>query len=115
MISRFEVSHLVNDALKHKIKSLHPYTFCLNLDPGFDMYTSMHDLTAVAHNAIDSQDMILLKQCINVAERLHKEGDHLVQGIVENVFIYELSSRVSKDVWPRAFYNLYLKQIMSSN
>jgi hypothetical protein len=115
MISRYEVSQVVNDALKQKIKKLHPYSLCFNLDLSLDMYTSMHDLTTIAKNAADSHDMILLKQCMNVAERLYKEGERLVKGVVENIFIYELSSKVSKGILPKAFYDVYLKQVMSSN
>jgi hypothetical protein len=37
MISRYEVSHVVNDALKQKIKRLHPYSQCFNLDLSLDM------------------------------------------------------------------------------
>ena len=79
------------------------------------MYTSMHDLTTIAKNAAASHDMILLKQCIHVAERLYKDGEHLVQDVVENIFIYEMSSKVSKTVLPKAFYEVYLKQVMNSN
>src|SRR5450755_2600522 len=100
MISRYEVSQVVNDALKQKIKSLHPYSLCFNLDLSLDMYTSMHDLTTIAKNAADTHDMILLKQCMNVAERLYKDGERLVKGVVENIFIYELSSKVSKGILP---------------
>jgi hypothetical protein len=115
MISRFEVSQVVNDALKKNIKKLHPYSLCFNLDLSLDMYTSVHDLTTVAKNAADSHDLILLKQCMNVAEKLYKDGERLVQGVMENIFIYELSSRVSKVMLPKAFYDVYLKQVMNSN
>jgi hypothetical protein len=115
MISRYEVSHVVNDALKENITSLHPFTQCFNLDPGMDIYTSVQDLTRVAKNAAEAHDTILLKQCMQVAEKLHKDGEHLVQGVVENIFIYELSSRVAKGMLPKTFYEIYLKQVMSSN
>jgi hypothetical protein len=115
MISRYEVSQVINDTLKHKIYGLHPYSRCFNLDLSLDMYTSMHDLTTLAKNAAVTHDMILLKQCMSVAERLYKDGEHLVQDVVENTFIYELSPRVSKTILPKAFYEVYLKQVMNSN
>ena len=115
MISRYEVSQVINDALKQKIKRLRPYSQCFNLDLSLDMYTSMHDLATLAKNAADSHDIISLKQCMNVAERLYNDGEHLVKGVVENIFIYGLSSKVSKDMLPKAFYDVYLKQVMSSN
>jgi hypothetical protein len=34
---------------------------------------------------------------------------------VENIFIYELSSKVSKGVLSKAFYEVYMKQVMNSN
>jgi hypothetical protein len=115
MITRYEVARVVNDALNQKIKQLHPYTQCFNLDLSLDMYRSIHDLTTIAKNAAVTHDMILLKQCMRVAERLYKEGEHLVQGVVENIFIYELSSKVAKGVFSKAFYEVYLKQVMNSN
>jgi hypothetical protein len=114
MISRYEVSQVINDALKQKIQGLHP-SQCLNLDLSLDMYSSIHDLTALAKKAAVTDDMILLKQCLNVAERLYKDGEHLVQGVMENIFIYEMSSKVSKDLLPKAFYEVYLRQVMNSN
>lgn len=115
MISRYEVSYVINDALKQKIRGLRPYLQCLNLDLSLDMYTSMHDLTTLAKNAAVTQDMILLKECMSVAERLYKDGEHVVQDVVENIFIYELSSKVAKGILPKAFYEVYLKQVMNSN
>jgi hypothetical protein len=113
MISRYEASRVINDSLKQKIKKLHPYSQCFNLDPGLDIYTAMHDLATVAKNAVKTQDLMLYKQCIQVAEKLYSEGEHLVQDIVENVFIYEISSKVSKPMLPKKFYDVYMKQVMS--
>jgi hypothetical protein len=115
MISRYEVSQVINGALKQKIQQLHSHAQCLNLDISLDLYTSVHDLTSIAKKAAVSDDMILLKQCLSVAERLYKEGEHLVQDVIENIFIYELSSKVSKSVLPKSFYTVYLKQVMESN
>jgi len=115
MISRYEVSQIINDALRQKIKGLHPYSQCFNLDLSLDMYTSIQDLTTLAKNAAVSHDMILYRQCLAVAEKLYKDGEHLVQGVVENIFVYELSSKVSKGMLPKAFYEVYLKQVMNSN
>ena len=113
MISRYEVSRVINDTLNQKIKKLHPYTECFNLDLSLDMYTAVHDLTTLAKNAAVMHDMILYNQCLHVAEKLYKEGEHLVQDVVENIFIYELSSKVSKGMLPKAFYEVYLKQVMN--
>jgi hypothetical protein len=113
MITRYEVSRVINDALKQKIKGLHPYSECLNLDLSLDMYTAMHDLTTLAKKAAVTHDVILYKKCLHVAERLYKEGEHLVQDVVENIFIYELSSKVSKGMLPKAFYEVYMKQVMN--
>jgi hypothetical protein len=41
MISRYEVSRVVNDALKENITRLHPFTNCFNLDPDMGIYTSV--------------------------------------------------------------------------
>lgn len=70
MISRYEVSQVINGALKQKIQQLNSHAQCLNLDIGLDLYTSVHDLTSIAKKAAVSHDMILLKQCLSVAERL---------------------------------------------
>jgi hypothetical protein len=115
MISRYEVAQVINNTLKHEIRGLHPHTLCFNLDLGLDLYTSMHDLTTLAKNAAVTHDMILLNQCLSVAERLYKNGEHLVKDVVENIFIYELSSNVSKGILPKTFYDVYLKQVMNSN
>ncbi len=115
MISRYEVSHVINDALKQKMYGLHPYSKCFNLDLSLDMYTAMHDLTTLAKNAAGTHDMILLKQCLSVAERLYSNGEHLVRDVVENIFIYELSHKVFKAMLPKAFYEVYLKQVINSN
>jgi hypothetical protein len=77
------------------------------------MYTSIQDLTTLAKHAVLTQDMILYNQCLHVAEKLYKEGEHLVQDVVENIFIYELSSKVSKAMLPKVFYEVYMKQVMN--
>jgi hypothetical protein len=115
MISRYEVSQVINDALNQKIRGLRPYSDCFNLDLSLNMYTSVHDLTTLAKNAATTHDMTLLKQCLTVAVKLYKDGERLVQDVVENIFIYELSSKVSKVLLPKVFYNVYLKQVMNSN
>ena len=115
MISRYEVSQVINDALKTSIRGLRPHLQCLNLDLSLDMYTSMHDLTKLAQHAAVAHDVFLLKQCMDVAEKLYREGEQLVQDVVENIFIYELSSKVAKGILPKAFYDVYLKQVISSN
>ena len=115
MISRYEVSHVINDALNTSLKGLRPHLQCLNLDLSLDMYTSMHDLTRLAQHAAVAHDALLLKKCMDIAERLYKEGEHLVQDVVENIFIYELSSKVAKGILPKTFYDVYLKQMISSN
>jgi hypothetical protein len=56
-----------------------------------------------------------LKQCLTVAEKLYREGEHIVQDVVENTFIYELSPKISKDVLPKSFYNVYIRQLMKGN
>ena len=115
MISRYEVPQVIDDALKKRIRELHPFKQSLNLDLSLDLYTSMNDLTTLAKIAVTTHDVILLKQCLSVAERLYKDGEHLVQDVVENIFIYEMSSKVSKTILPKAFYEVYLKQVMNSN
>jgi hypothetical protein len=115
MISRYEVSQIINESLKYHLKDLHPTTHCLNLDPGFDLYTAMHDLTALAKKAVTQHDLAMLTQCLHVAEKLYKEGEHIVRNVVENTFIYELSPKVSKNVLPKSFYNVYIKQLMKGN
>lgn len=113
MISRYEVPRVINETLKQKIRRLHPYSECFNLDLSLDMYAAIQDLTTLAKNAAVTHDMILYNQCLHVAEKLYKEGEHLVQGVVENIFIYELSSKVSKAMLPKAFYDVYMKQVMN--
>ena len=115
MISRYEVSRVINDTLGQKIGRIHPNLQSLNLDLSLDMYTSVNDLTLLAKNAATTHDMILLNQCLSVAERLYKDGERLVQGVVENIFIYELSPRISKSILPKVFYEVYLRQVMNSN
>jgi hypothetical protein len=115
MISRYEVSQIIDESLKYHLKELHPITHCLNLDPGFDLYTAMHDLTALAKKSASHHDLTTLKQCLTVAEKLYREGEHIVQDVVENTFIYELSPKISKDVLPKSFYNVYIRQLMKGN
>ncbi len=113
MISMYEVPKLIEDALKPKIKKLHPQAAFLHLDVRFDLYTSMQDLTLIAKKAAACQDLGLLKRCLWVAEKLYSEGEHLVQEVTENVFIYGLSQSPFKpkaqSLKPKTFLSLKLK------
>jgi hypothetical protein len=114
MISRYEVSQLIDDAMKNNGKRIQQHSQGFYLDLSLDMYTSIHELTTLAKKAAVSEDLILYKRCLALAERLHKDGEQLVKDVVENIFIYELSSTVAKGMLPRAFYQVYLNQVMKS-
>jgi hypothetical protein len=52
MISRYEVPQMINGALKQKIRGLHPYSHCLDIELSLDLYTSVNDLTAIAKSIL---------------------------------------------------------------
>ena len=85
-------------------------------------FASIHHFSAYTRHAVEEHDFPAAKKCFGLAEELYQHGDRVVRMLIENVFIFSLSSitpqgpsqkTLLKSIIPSALYRLYLKQVMS--
>ncbi len=117
MISQYEVPGLLRDEIPSFVTQAHPGRATL------EIYASINDFTDYTRHAVEEHDFNLAKRCFALAEKLYGNGDRMVRLLIENSFVYSISSFMPVDrverlmvrsVIPERLYALYLKQVMQS-
>jgi hypothetical protein len=85
-----------------------------------NVYKEMQHFTDYTRTAIEEHNLILVKKCFRLADKLYGQGDAIVKNAIENIFVYSFSSFFSrktvekmilKSFIPATLYALYTKQL----
>lgn len=114
MITQYEVPGL----LRTEIPAINAQPF-----PGrasLEIYASINSLTDYTKHAVQEHDLTLAGKCFALAEKLYRNGDALVRLLIENSFLYSITSYMPCDVTeknkvkaviPAKLYDVYIKQV----
>lgn len=114
MITQYEVPGL----LREEIPALTAQPF-----PGrasLEIYASINSFTDYTKHAVLDHDLNPAGKCFAFAEKLYRNGDALVKLLIENSFIYSITSYMPFDaveknkvkaIIPAKLYDVYVKQV----
>ena len=114
MITQYEVPGY----LREQIPSLSS-----NPLPGrasLEIYAYMNSFSDYTRHAVQEHDLSMAGKCFALAEKLYKEGDNLVKLLIENSFLYSITSYMPmelseknkvKAIIPVKLYDVYIKQV----
>jgi hypothetical protein len=117
MITQYNVPSLLREEIPQLVRNSHPVKASL------EIYTSMHHFTDYTKHAVQEHNLNSARKCFTLAGKLYRDGDRLVQFLIENIFVYAFSSFMPQEhteklivraMIPDALYKVYLKQVMSS-
>ncbi len=118
MINQYEVPGLLRQA----IPAMHVHV--CSCKPSLEVYVFVNDFIHYTKHAVEEQDFNLAKKCFTLADKIYCNGDKLVKTLIENSFVYAISSLLPVDskermqvraIIPNRLYSLYLKQVMQSS
>lgn len=117
MITQYQVPSM----LREEMPSMKVQPF-----PGrasLEIYASINSFTDYTRHAVQEHNLSLAGKCFAVAEKLYRNGDALVKLLIENSFIYGITSYMPinieekkklKAIMPANLYDVYIKQVMHS-
>lgn len=114
MITQFQASSL----LKQEIPGLSSINCPTRVS--LEIYSSMNYFSDYTKHSLEDHDFSQAKKCLFLAGRLYRHGDNIVKMLIENSFIYSVTSVMNADAserhWvksiiPTSLYSLYLKQV----
>ena len=123
MISQYEVPGLIQTSFRKELSPVDDLMHSLSINVSLDLYESIHALSGITKKASLNRNYALLRKCFLLAEHLYSNGDRLVRSVLENVYIYSLSSCVAgdnklgvcyKSLMPADFYSVYVHQMINS-
>lgn len=117
MITQYEVASLLKEELPAISGDQYPFRFPM------DIYKSVQCFSEFTKRAVLDHDHQLARKCFSLAEKLYRQGDHLVRNVVENSFVFSFTAFMPKgkveklilrSMIPATLYALYMKQIMGT-
>ena len=91
--------------------------------PSLEIYVFVNEFVKYTRHAIEDHNFELAKKSFNLADKIYCNGDRQVKVLIENSFVYSMSSFMPaglqerhriRAIIPNRLYSLYLKQIMQS-
>ena len=88
-----------------------------------ETYAFLHSFINYTRDAVKKHNLRLAKKCFDLADRIYCNGDRLVKVLIENNFVYSISSLLPDDaserlkvraVIPNRLYAMYVRQVMQS-
>lgn len=117
MITQYEVPGLLREEIPSM--TIQPFPGRASLE----IYAAINSFTEYTKHAVQHHNLSLAGKCFALAEKLYRNGDALVRLLIENSFIYSITSYIPfnaeekqklKAVIPAGLYNAYLKQATQS-
>ncbi|MBO9563246.1 MAG: hypothetical protein J7621_10745 [Niastella sp.] len=117
MITQYEVTSLLKEELPRLTGDSYPSRFAM------DVYKSVQCFSDYTKQAVEDHNFNLAQKCFHVAEGLYRDGDAIVKNVIENVFVFSITSFMPKDriqklilqsIIPASLYTVYVKQVMGS-
>lgn len=117
MITQYEVPGLLREEIP--CMPVHPFPGRASLE----VYASINSFTDYTKHAVKEHDLGIAGKCFALAEKLYRNGDALVKLLIENSFVYSISSYMPFDmaeknklkaVIPATLYDVYIRQVMHS-
>ena len=114
MITQFELPGI----LREEIPAMS--TQALPGRASLEIYAAINSFSDYTKHAVQEHDLTLAGKCFALAERIYRNGDRLVKLLIENSFIYSLSSYMPmepserkqiKAIIPAKLYDIYVKQV----
>lgn len=89
------------------------------------IYLSVQCLADFTRRAVKEHNYAMTRRCFAVAAKLHAKGDELVKSVLENVYVYSLSSlfcscenckerNLLQAALPGSLHKVYVQQITKS-
>lgn len=117
MIKQYEVAGLLRQEIPAMTMHLQ------SCKPSSEVYGFINDFVDYTRHAVEEHNFSVAKKCFNLADKIYCNGDSQVKVLIENSFIYSMSSFMPADwherlklriIIPARLYSLYLKQVMQS-
>ncbi len=117
MITQYEAPSIIRKEIPSLSWIIHPGRASM------EVYASIQDLTDCARQSVEEHDLILARQCFELAERLYRQGDNVVRMLIENIFVFAFSTFIPQEkvehlliraAIPENLYAIYLKQVQES-
>lgn len=114
MITQFQATNL----LKQQIPGLSAVNCPIRAS--LEIYSSINFFSDYTKHSLEEHDFPQAKKCLSLADNLYRHGDSIVRMLIENSFIYSITSVMSSDpterhwiksIIPVSLYSLYLKQV----
>ncbi|MET0637131.1 MAG: hypothetical protein ABWZ25_13965 [Chitinophagaceae bacterium] len=114
MITQFEAGPF----LRHEIPILADKTYPSKVS--LDIYASINYFSDYTKQVVQQHDHYTAFYCFILADKLLREGDRLVQLLIENVFVYAISTFLPVDrteraqlesMIPATLYSVYARQM----
>ena len=117
MITQYEAPSIIRKEIPSLSWIIHPGRASM------EVYASIQDLTDCARQSVEEHDLILARQCFDLADRLYQQGDNIVRMLIENIFVFAFSTFIPQEkvehiliraAIPENLYSIYLKQVQES-
>jgi len=117
MITQYEVSSI----LTQEIPQLSRREY--SPQPDLNVYLFMNYFLGYTRQTVGRHQYFAAKKCFSLAERFYRQGDPVVRSLIENIFVFGLTSVLAlagtektlvRSLIPDTLYRLYLKQIYQS-
>lgn len=117
MITQYDINFLLHKELPQLVINDNPWSVSL------EVYNSINHFADYTKHALENRHFITAKKCFALAEKLYINGNHTVQSLIENHFIYAFSSLkfcsstqeyIVKSIIPKTLYPVYREQLLRS-
>lgn len=117
MITQYDVARLLKEEIPQ------PGGIALPSKVSLQVYAAMNQLCDQTRKAVEEHNSAVARKCFKLAEKLYQQGDNVVRLLIENCFVYSLSSFMPEDNFekiavrsfiPDSLYSLYIKQVTKS-
>lgn len=114
MITQFQATSL----LKQEIPGLSAIGCPTRVS--LEIYSSINFFSDYTRHSLEGHHFMQAKKCLSLADKLYRHGDNIVKMLIENSFIYSVTTAMNTDAserhWvksiiPPSLYSLYLKQV----
>jgi len=118
MINEHELPHIVEQEIPELSAQLSDKEKCSTVH---DTINLLRDHT---HDKMAENNFNAVKQCMTVAEKLYKKGNHTVKNAIENIYVYSFSHMLFHDserrkqllgLIPISLYSVYVHQMLHSH
>lgn len=118
MITQYEVPNFIKDNIPQLAELYYPTRLSLLL------YASITHFSDFTRHQVEAHNYAKAKQCFMVAEKLYFEGDRMVRIVMDNHFMYTITSSIAvkesailerEHIIPEKLYKVYKRKLQQQH